>query len=186
MVQKARTCTYGKLRRFGACACALHVPWGVHDADDVLVVLKGQEVADYEATVVFSGIEHGERLEADNQTFQTHVATACVPGKSSPLAAKPACRCCLNFGVFTEALDSSTRQRGSMREPAAAVLGEGGLKLGLLWRTLRISVEPGDVAGAALGRGADGFRSDTASLAACSWAPRVLIICLVPVLINQI
>ena len=53
---------------------------GVHDADDVLVMLKGQEVEDYEATVGSSGIEDGEILQADKQTFHTHVAAACAPG----------------------------------------------------------------------------------------------------------
>ncbi|CAE7353145.1 unnamed protein product [Symbiodinium microadriaticum] len=36
---------------------------GVHDADDVLVMLKGQEVEEYEATVGSSGIEDGEILQ---------------------------------------------------------------------------------------------------------------------------
>ena len=62
----------------------------VHDADDVLVMLKGQEVEDYEATVGSSGIEDGEILQADKQTFHTHVAAACAPGVSSTVAATTA------------------------------------------------------------------------------------------------
>ena len=80
----------------------------VHDADDVLMMFKGREVEDYEATVGSSGMEHGEILQADKRTFHAHVAVACdsVSGDSSPLAAKTAWRCCLNFRACAQDLNS--------------------------------------------------------------------------------